>query len=81
MYNINIEKTRRFTFITQITIEPFCATIKASSVKSVTCLVVAVLAAWILTVFSVRLDACLNYAKNKKKKSLILMTFNNTPKC
>lgn len=71
MYNINIE---RFTFITQITIEPFCATIKASSVKSVTCLVVAMLAAWILTVFSVRLDACLNYAKNKKK---IIINFND----
>lgn len=58
---IDIEKICRFTFIAQITTKPFCATIKASSVKSVTCLVEAVLAAWILTVFSVKLDACLNY--------------------
>lgn len=59
--------------------EHFYATIKASSVKSVTCLVVAVLSAWILTVFSITLDAFLNYAKKKKetrkKYSLISMTF------
>lgn len=48
--------------------EHFYATIKASSVKSVTCLVVAVLSAWILTVFSITLDAFLNYAKKRKKQ-------------
>lgn len=53
-------KSLLFTFITQFTIEPVCTTKKASSIKSVTRLVVTVWTARVPTVFSIRLETCYN---------------------
>lgn len=52
-----------FTFITQLSMKAVYTTIKASSIKSVTGLVVTVRTAWMHTVFSIRLDTFYNYTK------------------
>lgn len=49
-------KSLLLTFITQVTIEAVCTTIKATSIKFVTRLVVTVWTARVPTVFSIRLD-------------------------